>query len=132
MTSPFPARHTIGGAAVATLRRGLDLGMNHIDTAEVYGNGAAKRVVGEAIAGRRDEVCCRTMLARLGSYLPCTGAARTSSPRPSPPSQPCSSPEKSARGASAISMSATDAATDVGGAIANGACPTVCTPSPGQ
>jgi diketogulonate reductase-like aldo/keto reductase len=43
-------------AAVAALRRGLDLGMNHIDTAEMYGNGAAERVVGEAIAGRRDEV----------------------------------------------------------------------------
>jgi diketogulonate reductase-like aldo/keto reductase len=43
-------------AAVAALRRGLDLGMNHIDTAEMYGDGAAEAVVGEAIAGRRDEV----------------------------------------------------------------------------
>jgi diketogulonate reductase-like aldo/keto reductase len=43
-------------AAVAALRRGLDLGMNHIDTAEMYGDGAAERIVGEAIAGRRDEV----------------------------------------------------------------------------
>src|SRR5689334_2922520 len=43
-------------AAVAALRRGLDLGMTHIDTAEMYGNGAAESVVGEAIAGRRDEV----------------------------------------------------------------------------
>ncbi len=42
--------------AVAALRRGLDLGMNHIDTAEMYGDGAAEVVVGEAIAGRRDEV----------------------------------------------------------------------------
>jgi diketogulonate reductase-like aldo/keto reductase len=42
--------------AVATLRRGLDLGMNHIDTAEMYGDGAAEAVVGEAIASRRDEV----------------------------------------------------------------------------
>jgi diketogulonate reductase-like aldo/keto reductase len=41
--------------AVAALRRGLDLGMNHIDTAEMYGDGAAEAVVGEAIAGRRDE-----------------------------------------------------------------------------
>ena len=38
------------------LRRGLDLGMTHIDTAEMYGSGAAERLVGEAIAGRRDEV----------------------------------------------------------------------------
>jgi diketogulonate reductase-like aldo/keto reductase len=42
--------------AVAALRRGLDLGMNHIDTAEMYGDGAAETVVGEAMAGRRDEV----------------------------------------------------------------------------
>src|SRR5580700_1858699 len=43
-------------SVIAALRRGLDLGMNHIDTAEMYGDGAAERVVGEAIAGRRDEV----------------------------------------------------------------------------
>lgn len=41
--------------AIAALRRGLDLGMNHIDTAELYGFGAAEQVVGEAISGRRDE-----------------------------------------------------------------------------
>ena len=40
--------------AVAALRRGLDLGMTHLDTAEMYGD--AEDVVGEAIAGRRDEV----------------------------------------------------------------------------
>lgn len=40
--------------AVAALRRGLDLGMAHIDTAEMYGD--AETVVGEAITGRRDEV----------------------------------------------------------------------------
>lgn len=42
------------GRAVAALRRGLDLGMTHIDTAEMYGE--AETVVAEAIAGRRDEV----------------------------------------------------------------------------
>jgi diketogulonate reductase-like aldo/keto reductase len=42
--------------AVAALRRGLDLGMSHIDTAEMYGDGAAEALVGEATAGRRDEV----------------------------------------------------------------------------
>ncbi|KQO99334.1 oxidoreductase [Methylobacterium sp. Leaf92] len=40
--------------AVAALRRGLDLGMTHLDTAEMYGD--AEIVVGEAITGRRDEV----------------------------------------------------------------------------
>jgi diketogulonate reductase-like aldo/keto reductase len=42
--------------AVAALQRGLDLGLTHIDTAEMYGSGAAERIVGEAIDGRRDEV----------------------------------------------------------------------------
>ncbi|HLU76623.1 MAG TPA: aldo/keto reductase [Burkholderiales bacterium] len=42
--------------AVAALRKGLDLGMTHIDTAEMYGGGASEELVGEAIAGRRDEV----------------------------------------------------------------------------
>jgi diketogulonate reductase-like aldo/keto reductase len=41
---------------VAALRLGLDHGLTLIDTAEMYGDGAAERVVGEAIAGRRDEV----------------------------------------------------------------------------
>jgi diketogulonate reductase-like aldo/keto reductase len=40
--------------AVATLRRGIDLGMTHVDTAEMYGD--AELVVAEAIAGRRDEI----------------------------------------------------------------------------
>jgi diketogulonate reductase-like aldo/keto reductase len=43
-------------AAVAALRRGVDLGMTHIDTAEMYGDGEAERIVAAAIAGRRDEV----------------------------------------------------------------------------
>jgi diketogulonate reductase-like aldo/keto reductase len=47
--------HADRRVAIAALRRGLDLGMNHIDTAEMYGDGAAERVVGEAIAGRREE-----------------------------------------------------------------------------
>jgi diketogulonate reductase-like aldo/keto reductase len=42
--------------AIAALRRGLDLGMTHMDTAEMYGSGAAETLVGEAIARRRDEV----------------------------------------------------------------------------
>jgi diketogulonate reductase-like aldo/keto reductase len=41
-------------SAVAALRRGIDLGMTHIDTAEMYGD--AELVVADAIAGRRDEI----------------------------------------------------------------------------
>ncbi len=41
---------------IATLRLGLDLGSSLIDTAEMYGEGRAEELIGEAIAGRRDEV----------------------------------------------------------------------------
>jgi diketogulonate reductase-like aldo/keto reductase len=41
---------------IAALRHGLDLGMSLVDTAEMYGDGAAEELVGEAIVGRRDEV----------------------------------------------------------------------------
>jgi diketogulonate reductase-like aldo/keto reductase len=40
--------------AIAALRRGIDLGMTHIDTAEMYGE--AEPLVARAIEGRRDEV----------------------------------------------------------------------------
>jgi diketogulonate reductase-like aldo/keto reductase len=42
--------------AIAALRRGLDLGMTHVDTAEMYGDGAVEELVGEAVAGRREDV----------------------------------------------------------------------------
>jgi len=38
------------------LAHGIDLGLTLIDTAEIYGNGRSERLVGEVIAGRRDEV----------------------------------------------------------------------------
>jgi diketogulonate reductase-like aldo/keto reductase len=48
--------------AVAALRRGIELGMTHIDTAEMYGD--AELVIADAIAGQRDGLflsprCCR-------------------------------------------------------------------------
>jgi len=46
--------------SIASLRRGLDLGINWIDTAAAYGLGHAEEVVGQAIAGRRDEVFVAT------------------------------------------------------------------------
>jgi diketogulonate reductase-like aldo/keto reductase len=42
--------------AIATLRVGLERGMTHIDTAEMYGDGEVETIVGEAIASRRDDV----------------------------------------------------------------------------
>jgi diketogulonate reductase-like aldo/keto reductase len=41
---------------IAALRTGIDLGMSLIDTAEMYADGGAEELVGEAIAGRRDQV----------------------------------------------------------------------------
>jgi diketogulonate reductase-like aldo/keto reductase len=43
-------------SAIEALRGGLDLGLTHIDTAEMYGSGAAENIIAQAIAGRRDEV----------------------------------------------------------------------------
>jgi diketogulonate reductase-like aldo/keto reductase len=41
---------------IEALRLGLDLGMKHIDTAEMYGNGRSEELVAEAVAGRREQV----------------------------------------------------------------------------
>ena len=43
-------------AEVAALRLGIELGMTHLDTAEMYADGGAEEVVAEAVAGRRDRV----------------------------------------------------------------------------
>jgi diketogulonate reductase-like aldo/keto reductase len=63
-------------SAIAALRRGIDLGMNHIDTAEMYGAGAAEKLVGDAIGGRRDEVFLVSKVlpqnaSRLGTKIAC-------------------------------------------------------------
>lgn len=62
--------------AIAAIRRGLDLGMTHIDTAELYGGGAAEELVGETLAGRRDEVFLVSKVlpengSRSGTRLAC-------------------------------------------------------------
>src|SRR6185437_3216236 len=41
---------------VVALKLGFDLGMTLVDTAEMYASGGAEEVVGDAIAGRRDEI----------------------------------------------------------------------------
>jgi diketogulonate reductase-like aldo/keto reductase len=54
---------------IAALRLGLDLGMTHIDTAEMYADGGAERIVARAIAGRRDDVFLATkVLPSNASY----------------------------------------------------------------
>ena len=110
--------------AVAALRRGIDLGMTHIDTAEMYGD--AELVIAEAIAGRRDEIypglesaaeqclaprhyhglrafadTAEDRPARLLSAA--LARQRIRWPKPSRRSRNWSAPGKSAPGASAIS-----------------------------
>lgn len=76
--------------AISAIQCGLDLGMNHIDTAELYGRGKAEKIVGEAISRRRSQVflvskvqpghaskkgtitACEGSLSRLGTdHLDC-------------------------------------------------------------
>jgi diketogulonate reductase-like aldo/keto reductase len=63
-------------SAVAALCAGLDFGLTHIDTAEMYGSGAAEEIVGEAIAGRRKEVFLVSKVlpqhaSRIGTIAAC-------------------------------------------------------------
>src|SRR5205085_10117057 len=43
-------------SSLRALRRGIDLGMTHVDTAEMYGSGKVEEIVGEALQGLRDRV----------------------------------------------------------------------------
>ncbi|MFJ3407140.1 aldo/keto reductase [Promicromonospora sp. NPDC090134] len=48
------------GESIRTIHRALDLGVTHIDTAEIYGPFLSEEIVGEAITGRRDDVVIAT------------------------------------------------------------------------
>jgi diketogulonate reductase-like aldo/keto reductase len=66
---------------ILALRVGLDLGMTLIDTAEMYADGGAEALVGEAISGRRDEVFLVTKVlpshaTRAGTIAACEASLR--------------------------------------------------------
>ena len=66
---------------IRALRTGIDLGMNVIDTAEMYGDGRSERLVGEAIAGTRDRVFLISKVLpshadRKGTKRACEGSLR--------------------------------------------------------
>jgi diketogulonate reductase-like aldo/keto reductase len=68
-------------AATLALRRGLDAGLRHVDTAEMYGNGRVEEMVGEALAGRRHEVFLVSKVlpqnaSRRGTVLACERSLR--------------------------------------------------------
>ena len=52
-------------ASMRAIQAGLDAGINWIDTAAIYGHGHAEQIVGQAIAGRRDEVIVATKCGRV-------------------------------------------------------------------
>src|SRR5688500_7808095 len=61
--------------SIATVHRALDLGVTFLDTSDVYGDGHNEELVGEAIAGRRDEVQLATKfsLSRRGAGMAIDG-----------------------------------------------------------
>jgi diketogulonate reductase-like aldo/keto reductase len=66
---------------VKALQLGLDLGMTLIDTAEMYADGGAERIVAEAMAGRRDDVFAVTKVSpgnasRSGTIAACERSLR--------------------------------------------------------
>ncbi|HXC78069.1 MAG TPA: aldo/keto reductase [Candidatus Acidoferrum sp.] len=69
------------GQAGAIVKRALELGVNLIDTAEVYGLGRSEKIVGEAIRGRREEVFLATKLFPIGLPFMVGGRARASAKR---------------------------------------------------
>jgi diketogulonate reductase-like aldo/keto reductase len=56
-------------AAVAAIKRAIERGLTHVDTAEMYGNGRCEQLVAEAIEGQRDRVFLASkVLPRNASY----------------------------------------------------------------
>jgi aryl-alcohol dehydrogenase-like predicted oxidoreductase len=67
--------------AKAIVHRALELGVNLIDTAEIYGQGRSERIVGEAISDRRERVFLATKLFPIGLPLQVESRARASARR---------------------------------------------------
>ncbi|MEO7157762.1 MAG: aldo/keto reductase [Vicinamibacterales bacterium] len=64
-------------ASIATIRRAIDLGVTFLDTADMYGPHTNERLIGQAVAGRRDQVTIATkfgnMRAADGAFLGVNG-----------------------------------------------------------
>jgi diketogulonate reductase-like aldo/keto reductase len=68
-------------AAIVAIRRAIDKGLTHIDTAEIYGRGVVEETVGEAIAGYRGDVFLATKIhpdhaTYAGTLLACEKSLR--------------------------------------------------------
>ena len=64
--------------SIATIRRALNLGINFLDTADMYGSGRNEELVGSAIKGRREEVVLATKFGNVwgadGSFRELNGS----------------------------------------------------------
>ena len=67
--------------SIAILHRALELGVNVIDTAELYGLGRSEKIVGEAIRNRREKVFLATKLYPVGLPIQVGARARASARR---------------------------------------------------
>ena len=71
--------------SIATIRRALDLGINFLDTADMYGLGENERLVGKSIKGRRQEVVLATKFGNVrdeqGRFIGVNGHPRCPLPR---------------------------------------------------
>jgi aryl-alcohol dehydrogenase-like predicted oxidoreductase len=67
--------------AIAIVHRALELGVNLIDTAEIYGQGRSEKIVGQAIRDRRDKVFLATKVFPLGLPIQVAARARASARR---------------------------------------------------
>jgi aryl-alcohol dehydrogenase-like predicted oxidoreductase len=56
---------TDDATSIRTIHRALDLGINFLDTADIYGTGGNEELVGKAIKGRRDEVILATKFGNV-------------------------------------------------------------------
>ncbi|WP_107987905.1 aldo/keto reductase [Breoghania corrubedonensis] len=74
MTWAYGATQDDRGEAIATIRHALDAGLTLLDTADVYGPHTNEELVGEAIAGRRDEVVLATKFGILRGVTPEPGS----------------------------------------------------------
>lgn len=67
--------------AIAAIRRAVELGMTHVDTAEMYGSGEVESMVGEALAGKREQVFLVSKVlpehaSHAGTLRACEGSLR--------------------------------------------------------
>jgi aryl-alcohol dehydrogenase-like predicted oxidoreductase len=65
MSAAYTGAGTDDAGSIRAIRRALDLGINFVDTADVYSAGESERIVGKALTGRRDDVVLATKFGRI-------------------------------------------------------------------